>query len=674
MAAHAEASEGLSANALIAQSYVPGMSRVGFVVGEAGTKRGQVQAKPGARQIEAVQNVSETNLQHILDEVARFEEQRGLSPEDVGAVVEARRQEILDRQGKKVVVQTGKETFRFIEQMRTQLNHQGLLSQIAAKPTTWLKDAATTLRFSFGLVKNPFMDAGSYVTFRGRERPLGVLDTPGDILTGYGEYIRGYFRSFQIRRKATEQYSPDELQFLAAGGAGATRTAVEHRQEVREAIGQVRQTYGTVMRRLRQFMESPELNPRLLEFKGARDEAIARTGNPLDGVIAGAYAAKEITVNFARMGVLGRHLNRYIPYLNASIQGQRRLYRAMRGDYGADAQRLTIARSIAGISATSAVWYAWNNVWHGDEGREAYDDLPEYRKMLYQPIYLNEWMAKAIGQEPGFMFLPRNQTQGMLFGGALDGMFDVFKGDPKLIAETAYQLADDAFLGPIAYTLRNAVVDESQQRTMVGEVGRTTGKVLPAIAKPAIEATTNYDFFRGQPIVPWWMEQHRAVADQTNRDTEGYAGKLFGAVGLPPAKTDKLLRTFGIYYQTPKAIIEGGLNGVFGDPAQPNRQQTTFGAAFEMLDKTLLESKRFAAMRHHNSGAVAEFYDALKYVQGQRGSMRSRDESDPALESQYQLLMGAKRRLDALKKSGVTGQELKRGRYQIAIDALKQLD
>ena len=79
----------------------------------------------------------------------------------------------------------------------------------------------------------------------------------------------------------------------------------------------------TVIQALRKAGELAEEAARLSEFEAA----LKVEGNtPLGRKIA-AFAARDLSVDFAKAGVLGRQMNRITPFFNAQLQGTEKFYR-----------------------------------------------------------------------------------------------------------------------------------------------------------------------------------------------------------------------------------------------------------------------------------------------------------------------------------------------------------
>jgi len=79
----------------------------------------------------------------------------------------------------------------------------------------------------------------------------------------------------------------------------------------------------------------------------------------------------------------------------------------------------------------------------------------------------------------------------------------------------------------------------------VSPVGVTPSELgsnlVPQLVKPSAQGTANYDFFRRQPKVPEGM-QNRPLAAQRFPWTSETAGKIAGALGTSPIKTEEWIK------------------------------------------------------------------------------------------------------------------------------------
>ncbi len=116
--------------------------------------------------------------------------------------------------------------------------------------------------------------------------------------------------------------------------------------------------------------ETVEAGARLGEYRSAKRQGYS----DLDAF----YEATDVT-NYKRGGSATRELNRYIPFLNATIQGNSRVLRAF-----SEAPVRTAARSIGMLTTTAVSLYAMRYApWVTDEQRNELNNLNQWQKDSY---------------------------------------------------------------------------------------------------------------------------------------------------------------------------------------------------------------------------------------------------------------------------------------------------
>lgn len=126
-------------------------------------------------------------------------------------------------------------------------------------------------------------------------------------------------------------------------------------------------------RALGKFGEKVEEGARLGEFRSAKNQGYADAD--------AFYEATDIT-NYKRTGETTRSLNRYVPFLNATIQGNSRVARAFQ-----EAPARTIARGATMLSTTAIGAYSMR--FHdgvSDEQRRELDNLSQWEKDAYMHV------------------------------------------------------------------------------------------------------------------------------------------------------------------------------------------------------------------------------------------------------------------------------------------------
>ena len=179
------------------------------------------------------------------------------------------------------------------------------------------------------------------------------------------------------------------------------------------------------------------------------------------GSVTAAYKAKDITLNFGQHGVLGKELNRYIPFFNASLQGIYKLGNTIdtmiRGDNTRIKQELWFKCILMGAMGMAAAL--------AGSGDDDYDEAPDYE-------HDNFWIL------PNGIRIPKDQLFGRLVGGTVE----------KATAQYL-KTGDVNKIKLIKDVLGNFTID----------------KCVPAIVDLAWGVVGNYDSFRGRSVTPEYM-------------------------------------------------------------------------------------------------------------------------------------------------------------------------
>lgn len=219
--------------------------------------------------------------------------------------------------------------------------------------------------------------------------------------------------------------------------------------------------------------------------------------------IEAAYASLEATLNFARGGSVGKRINRYIPFFNAGLQAGDKLVRTFKNNPKA----LTFW-GVATITVPSVLLTGYYLYGAPDKDRQEYLQIPQWQKDMF-------WLVKVGDQWKRY---PKPFTYGYLFGSIPERMMNwAYAGDkPEM---------KNAFTSTVA-GLASSVSPVNDWSA-----------VLPPIVKAVVQDITNYDFFRGKPIYPKWMDELTPEKRSTKYTTE--TSKVLGEkLGMSPAMID----------------------------------------------------------------------------------------------------------------------------------------
>ena len=280
------------------------------------------------------------------------------------------------------------------------------------------------------------------------ERIVFTKDSAKNISKNIMEPIAGLFSAI----KRDKLY----IDFLKAGGGMATMQSIDKVVAVNRLSATAR-GFEKVrpIKILRHLGELSEEANRLAEFasvlKGEPDNRLTKE--------MAAYAARDISIDFAKIGMLAKSLNKIIPFWNATIQGGDKLVRTMAsGD--PETIRNFLFRAILGISLPTLLIKA---AMRGDKDIEEIDDITKD----------SNWILKSPLSGKMYQYPVPFET-GILFHGTMARSFDFIVENDKD--------AFDGFFGSIV----NGILPE----------------YLPAFAKPPLEVYANKDFWRLKPVVP----------------------------------------------------------------------------------------------------------------------------------------------------------------------------
>lgn len=280
-----------------------------------------------------------------------------------------------------------------------------------------------------------------------------------------------------------------------------------------------------------------DVGQRIAEFKirGGMDE----NATPEDIFKAGS-AAREVTLDYDRHGAQTKVWRALTPFMNIGIQGTDRLMRGFADDpffkaltgaatlgYKGDLSLENAKQIPFGLSAQAAMAITMPTVvnWAINHKDSRYQDAPQWEKDLYWLFPQDKW-EKA--QSPAdAMSRPEDLRRQ-----ASDGSWEVNNGTTMKISKP-FELG--VLFGSLPERLLNKYFDanphevEDFAKTVIHGV---VPNVIPTAVLPFMETATNYNLFRGRPIIPDHL-QGVAPEMQYTPYTSGPArqiGKLLGYV------------------------------------------------------------------------------------------------------------------------------------------------
>ena len=291
------------------------------------------------------------------------------------------------------------ESFKGIDPLKL-----GPVSKLLAPFARMLRLGATGLKVSFGVARNPFRDALSYVVFSERNTatvfdPIKGIYTslttkPGE-LTGRFKQLGGALSGQIGFDRAATMQTYDELLNEKLGKTGKVLKVVKHPIDA-----------------LRAILSVTEMGPRSVELE--QNYKMYREKNPdwseEDAFVQAFNDAQDVTVNFTKSGKWAKQLNEITAFFNVAIRGPEKLYRAFRNK--------PIQTFVKGL-----VWLTLLAIgsWYKNKDKDWYKNLPPAYK--YNNLYFE------IGDE--VFRLPIPFELGTIFMAAPQAALDTMQGDDK---------------------------------------------------------------------------------------------------------------------------------------------------------------------------------------------------------------------------------------------------
>ena len=382
---------------------------------------------------------------------------------------------VIWREGQRRFYQLEPELYRAL--LALDKESANMLINLLSKPAALLR-AGATLSPDF-MVRNPIRDMWTAM-----------------IYSDYGYKPQDFMKGlFSVLKK-------DDLywKFHASGAAHGAMVSLD-RDYLQGALRNVLET--STREKVKNLLKNPlelfralseygEMATRVGEF-GRGLKAEGKTGK---GIRKAALSARDVTLDFARWGYVGKVPNRVIAFFNANVQGMDKMARSFKNNPGR-----SILRSLLYITLPSIILYLLNR------GDERYQELPQWEKDLF-------WIILT----PKHVFrIPKPFEIGVIFGTLAERVLDyIYTEDPA------------AFKGYLN-TVKEAGLPD----------------ILPTAFTGWIEAFyANKSFFTGRPIVPVGEERLSAEHQYGNYTSE--TAKLIGRLlKISPRKADHIAYSYG---------------------------------------------------------------------------------------------------------------------------------
>lgn len=314
-----------------------------------------------------------------------------------------------------------------------------------------------------------------------------VRDTWGSwLFTKYGKSVKdpvGLFidtlYSPLAMLSVSAKQAPLYVEWLKSGGGMSTMQSMD-RDNIVKKLDEIRgNSKFSVLKVLRQTAEISEEANRLVEF----GNALAVEGKTRLGREIAAFAARDLSIDFAKMGLQVKAINQICTFFNATLQGGDKYIRTL---WNPKDRKSFIARNVAFIILPS-LWLWWLN-----------KDDEDIKEMQDQEKDFN-FITKIHGS---YLKIPVPFEAGVISHGMTQRMADYFmKKDPE---------AFEGFMGSV----KDAMMPN----------------LLPTAGLPFIETWANKSFFTGSRIIP--RSQEDLISKYQYKNSSSSTARVIGrAIG-----------------------------------------------------------------------------------------------------------------------------------------------
>lgn len=354
------------------------------------------------------------------------------------------------------------------------------------------------------------------------------------------DYINGLGHLIKYDRAGSDAL----VEAWIKGGGNLSFGKLSGRKELAEQVLDATTKKGLLKRMADWFVEGLDTVGRYSETPtrlGLAERALEKTGDIGKAVME----SREATVDFARMGAKMKTANSLIPFLNPSVQGFDKMVRVFKKDPKAFMLR-------AGIyGAMPAVMTAlYNNIFHSDE----YNSIPQWEKDTNFVIIT----GGEIDGKPSYIKIPKGNVVPLIANPVENFISYLYDNDRKSFSSLVLSLMSEAL----------PVVGGGDNIPEI--VRRTVGSNLPQAVKGPVENITNYDFFTGSPVVPFYTSKKEPSQQFSSNTPEVYksAGLILNA---SPNKIQQLVESYlAGFIKTPVNIVET-INAIGrGETVNPN--------------------------------------------------------------------------------------------------------
>ncbi len=396
--------------------------------------------------------------------------------------------------------------------------------------TRFITSNITGNNIIWSIFSNMPRDFATFMTYSENKNPVTII---GNIAKAYVEKFKAY--------KGSEKVDPLYLEFMAMGGGGHNSLLTADRDMASRALDRLlsynSKKYINPLEWIEVISDMIEGGPRFAYYRMRRKAGIS----PKQAF----YDAMDLTTNFRRSGVVGREINKVIPFSNASVQG---LDRFARWSTAEDVPKSSRKKAVAArwsFYAAAGIALALMQILsarHRDE--DGYEQLSAYVKNNYWNIPLGDHK---------FFSIPKPRELGALTTAFERAMETYLLENPDAFAKFDEYITAQ-FLPPPLSGIAEALIGHAEGNNEKATAGWSEALGDLGIIGTGIAMLANKDF-RGIPIVSKSLMYLEPRA-QFNGRTSKIAIAVGDALNMSPIMIDYFLSgTLGGFWKIVRALL-----------------------------------------------------------------------------------------------------------------------